>query len=134
MSTFDASSRETCVVRPSRTNTPLQALTTLNETAFVEAARVLAEHILKASKDPRDRVNRLFQRVLARRPTDDELNILSDGLKHHLAYFRDHLEQARQLVSIGEMARSASVGDDELAAYTTVASLILNLDEAVTKE
>ena len=134
MSAFDASSRETCVVRQDRTNTPLQALATLNETAFVEAARVLAEDVMTAHSEPNDRIVLAFRRVLSRHPSDEELDVLRLGLDDHRQHYRAHPELAKKLVGIGEAERFFQGSDAELAAYTTLASLIFNLDQTVTKE
>ena len=134
LATFDAAGRETCWVRESRTNTPLQALTLLNETGFVEAARVLAERVIAEAKTPDERLTRAFRRVLARSPSPAELRILCDGLDHHLARFRDDPAAARKLLTTGDKKPDPKRAPAELAAYATVCGMILNLDEAVTKE
>jgi hypothetical protein len=135
MVTFDAAGRETCVVRETRTNTPLQALTLMNDVAFVEAARNLAQRVLvEAGGTPEERLTLAFRLVLARRPGAAELRVLREGLERHLADYRKDRAAARKLVSQGESRPDGKLDVAELAAYTTVAGLILNLDEAITKE
>jgi hypothetical protein len=135
MITFDAAGRETCVVRETRTNTPLQALALLNETTFVEAARMLAQRVmLTGEATPEARIELAFRLVVARRPQPAELAILAAGFQNHVARYRAEPDAATELLSAGEAARDERLDAAELAAYTAVASVILNLDEAVTKE
>ncbi|MDA1053053.1 MAG: DUF1553 domain-containing protein [Planctomycetota bacterium] len=134
MSAFDGADRELCRVLPRRTNTPLQALTLMNDVTFVEAARVIAQHALGSSTDSTERISNIFQSILARQPNDDESAILSRSLAKHLSKFGAAPESASQLAAVGEYPVPTSIDQVELAAYTTLASLILNLDEAVTKQ
>jgi hypothetical protein len=135
MVTFDAAAREACTVRKARTNTPLQALTLMNEVAFVEAARVLAQRLLtEGGKTAESRLTLAFRLVTARRPRPAELAILRAGLDRHLAHYRKDPKPALKLVSAGEYPRHAKLDVSELAAYTAVASVILNLDETIVKE
>ncbi len=135
MVTFDAAARETCFVRETRTNTPLQALTLLNETGFVEAARLIAERVLRtATSDANSRLRLAFRLVLTRQPTDRELDVLRRGLEQHLARYREHPEAAARMLQTGEFPADQQLAPADLAAWTAVCSLILNLDEAVTKE
>jgi hypothetical protein len=135
MLTFDAAGRETCVVRQARTNTPLQALTLLNDVTFVEAARVLAQRVLtEAGPTPEERLTTAFRAIVARSPRPAELRILVNGLRHHLDEFRAAPEAARKLTSVGESPQGGRFDEGELAAYTSVVGLILNLDEAITRE
>ncbi len=135
MLTFDAAGRETCVVRETRTNTPLQALTLLNDVTYVEAARVLAQRIMtEAGRSPEDRLTLAFRVVTARNPSPAELKVLVSGFHAHLADYRNDPEAAAKLVGTGEYPRNAKLDVPELAAYSAVAGMILNLDEAVTKE
>ncbi len=135
MMTFDASGRETCSVRETRTNTPLQALTLMNDVTFVESARVLAERVLmQGGSSPEARLAMAFRLATARRPDADEMEVLRGGLEEHLAYYRSHPEAARKLARAGEAPRLEGLDPCEVAAYTTVAGLILNLDETITKE
>ncbi len=128
MSTFDAPGREACTVRQTRTNTPTQALALLNDVTYVEAARVLAQKMLRTGLADG------FRRVLSRPPAAREQEILSRACERALERFRKDPESARRLVSVGHSKPDARLDVAELAAMTTVASLILNLDEAVTKE
>jgi hypothetical protein len=133
--TFDAAAREACTVRKARTNTPLQALTLLNEVTFVEAARVLAQRVLReAGPAPEDRLTLAFRLVTARRPRPAEMQILRAGWERHCTRFRKDPGAARKLLSAGEYPRGMRHDVAELAAYTAVAGVILNLDETITKE
>jgi hypothetical protein len=134
MITFDAAPRETCVVRESRTNTPLQALILMNDVTFVEAARGLAQRALKEQKDPDGRIELLFRLVLARRPREAERKVLLDALEHHRAHYQKERDRALRLLAVGESRRDDTLDVSELAAYTAVASVILNLDETITRE
>jgi hypothetical protein len=135
MMTFDAAGRETCVVRETRTNTPLQALTLMNDVTYVEAARVLAQRVLtEGGTTPEERLTLAFQLATGRRPRPVELRILLDGLHDHLGRYRQDHPAALKLVSAGEFPRNERLDIGELAAYAAVAGLILNLDETITKE
>ena len=134
MMTFNAASREVCIVRTERTNTPLQALTLMNNTIFVEAARNLAERMLLSSNGAIEhRIELGFRTVLARRATDDELALLTDLYQQMQVRFNKEPERATKLLATGESKHSDRLNDSELAAMTIVASTILNLDEAVVK-
>lgn len=135
MIAFDAAGRETCMVRETRTNTPLQALALLNEVTFVEAARMLAQRAMLAGGDtPASRITLAFRLVLARPPRPAELDVLLKGFESHLARYRAAPQAAVELLSTGEASRDERLDVAELAAYAAVASVILNLDEAVTRE
>jgi hypothetical protein len=135
MVAFDAAGREACTVRESRTNTPVQALALLNEVTFVEAARLLAQRVLLEGPRSIDgRIERMFRLVLARKPAAAELRVLTAGLERQLTAFRQHADSASRLLEVGEAPVDATLDSSELAAYTAVANVILNLDEAVTKE
>jgi hypothetical protein len=135
MVTFDAAGRETCIVRETRTNTPLQALTLLNEVSFVEAARKLAERTLSSVRaDVDQRLRFAFRAVLTREPNERELDVLKRGLQRHSAHYRAHPDEAAAVLRIGEAAADASLDPVDVAAWTAITGLILNLDEAVTKE
>ncbi len=132
---FDMPGRELCVVRRSRTNTPLQALSLLNEVTYVEASRALAERMLIEGGDtPSKRIRFAFQLATARAPTDRELKTLQTGMERRLISFQADPESAQKLLSVGEKKPSTALDPTELAAYTMTASVILNLDETVTKE
>ena len=135
MSLFDVPGRDTCRVRRARTDTPLQALVLLNDETFIEAARVLAQHMLtEGGPTPTTRLAYAFRRTLGRRPTPAEVRILSQGVQKRLARYRAHPKAATALVSIGDAPRPANIAVPELAAYTTAASVILNMDEMINKE
>jgi hypothetical protein len=134
MVALDAPSRETCVVRRDRTNTPLAALALLNDTQFVEAARCLAERVLRqADADPDAWITQAFQHATARRPDADELSVLRRVYAQQLTEFQADPEAARALIAVGESKPDEHLDPCQLAAMTMVANLILNLDETVTK-
>jgi len=135
MANFDASSRETHEVRVVVTNTPLQALDLMNDVAFVEAARVFAERIMKeGGTTPPARINFAFRAATARQPTLAERTILLDAFAQEREDYAKDPEAARKYVSHGESPVDARLNVSELAAYTSVASLILNLNQTVMKE
>lgn len=135
MTLFDAPSRETCRVHRPRTNTPMQALVLLNDETYIEAARAIAQRAMREStKGPETRINFIFRSLLARRPTANEMSLLSNGYARRLAHFNQDPGAAKKLVSIGVLPIDTKDNVNELAAYTLVASTVLNLDEAVTKE
>lgn len=135
MAVFDAGARETCVVRASRTSSPLQALNLMNDVTYLEASRVLAEHMIeRGGTTPSSRLAYAFRRATARPPTAKEREILLGTLAHYKGVYGTGPEAAEKFVSQGEHARDKRVDVKELAAYTAVASLILNLDETITKQ
>ena len=135
MLTFDASARELCTVREVRTNTPLQALNLMNDVTYVEAARMLAERsMLEITDNPRQRLAWIFRLVLARTPSEAEQSLLLKSFTKQQELFRAKPEDAKQLLAIGERHNNPKLDASELAAYATVASLVLNLDEAITKQ
>jgi hypothetical protein len=134
LATFDATARETCWVRESRTNTPLQALTLLNETAFVEASRMLAQRVMTEAATADARLVLAFRRVTGRPPNAVELQVLRDGLSAHLADFRARPAAAQKLLRVGEAKPDPKLDPVDLAAYAMVCNTLLNLDEVVTKE
>ncbi len=135
MANFDASSRETCVVRQNLTNTPLQALNLMNDITYMEAARVFAQRIMKdGGAAPEGRIAFAFRLAVARPPNPVESRVLLDHFRYELDKFKTNPDSAVKFARQGEYARDESLDAVELAAYTSVASLILNLDEVVTKE
>ncbi|MFM8952332.1 MAG: DUF1553 domain-containing protein, partial [Planctomycetia bacterium] len=133
MEIFNAPSRETCCVKRERTNTPLQALVTLNDPQFVEAARALADRALaEAAHDDEARIQFMAGRVLARPLDPDEVGIVRQSLAELIDWYRARPEDARSLITIGESKpRCADAG--LLAGWTLVVNELLNLDEALCK-
>jgi hypothetical protein len=135
LTTFDAPDREKCVARRSTTNTPLQALVLLNDPTYVEASRVIAQKaILEAGADPAKRVDFEFRLVTDRNPNLQEQQVLLQLAQAELADYRRDSAGAAKLIHVGESKCAANIDSAELAAWTTVASTILNLDETITKE
>ncbi|MFM9962617.1 MAG: PSD1 and planctomycete cytochrome C domain-containing protein [Planctomycetaceae bacterium] len=134
LATFDAPDRETCTVRRARTNTPLQALVLMNDPTYVEASRKFAERILLEGGATLDqRITFAFRLATARRPTPRELTVLRRVFEQQLARFQADPATATKLLSVGEAARNEQLPIAELAAWSAIANLILNLDETVTK-
>jgi mono/diheme cytochrome c family protein len=134
MDIFNAPTRETCTVRRDRTNTPLQALVTLNDPQFVEAARHLAETTLKGSSDkPEDRIDFMARRLLARPLNADEAKIVAATINDLLDYYKAHHEDAKKLVAFGESKSEPTMDVASLAAYTMLANQLMNLDEVLNK-
>jgi len=134
MAAFDQPSRETCSVRRSRTNTPLQALVVMNDPTYVEAADRLAKRAMTESADPVGRIEAMYRAVLARRPTEAELRLLTDALRFRERQTEEDRNLAADFVAAEDSSASAGGETPGLADYAAVASLILNLDEALTKE
>ena len=155
MLTFDAPDRETCTVKRARTNTPLQALILLNDPTYIEASRKFAERILReGGGEMRDRMAFAFRSVTARQPTERELTVLSNILQAQRAIYAASATTAGEaeaatshnnsagppepalrdaLLTTGESAYDVQLDKTELAAWTMVASTLLNLDETVTR-
>lgn len=154
MMAFNAAARETCIVRSDETTTPLQALTLMNNVAFIESARFLAERILdplpnewtsqfdghpkpidmnQMSEKIRSRIRWAFRSVTSRQPTDAETHLLMDDLIAYLADFAANPESAKQLLDIGEKKHAKANQTNLLAAMTLVANTLLNLDESMTQ-
>lgn len=135
MMNFDTSSREVCSVRFSRTNTPLQALNLMNDPQFVEAARCLAERMLQAGGPTAEsRCRYGYRLVLAIEPSPETLGVLTGGYHRYHTRFSDQPSAAQSLISVGASEPKAELDATDLAAMTMVASILLNLDETVTKE
>jgi hypothetical protein len=142
MTTLDAPNRELCVVRRQRTNTPLQALVLMNDETWVEAARVLAERTLwelpigsgNDHSGDADRLRRVFRRLLVRSPTGVELDLLLTSLDHYRSRYAGHPDEAAQFIAVGEAPVLDGQDPIEVAALTAVCSLLMNLDETLTRE
>ena len=130
---FDAAPRTVCTVKPSRTNTPLHALATLNDVTYVEAARVLAERALGATSSDTRRLDYVYQRLLARTPDRAEADVLLNGLKRQRAHFEAAPDAAAQLLTVGEMPAKPELSATEHAAWTALCLAVLNLDETLNK-
>ncbi len=133
MDIFNAPSREVCTVRRERTDTPLQALVTLNDTQFVEAARVLAEHALKAAADDDGRIDFIARRLLARPFRDEEVATVKSSLKDLLDFYKAHGDDAKQLIAVGEMSADPKLDPPTLAAWAMLTNELMNLDEVLNK-
>jgi hypothetical protein len=132
---FDVASRQQCAVKTGRTNTPLHALVTLNDVTYVEAARVLAERMLKqGGMTDAERVRYGFRLCTARSPSEKESAILASSLAHFREQYITDAEAAKKLIATGESEPGANFPAPELAAQTSLALLLLNLDETLTKE
>lgn len=132
--TFDAPSRETCTVRRPRTNTPLQALVMMNDPVYVEAARNLGLRLMqKGGKAVVDRVRFAFRLCLARNPSDQELSRMVNAYETEMKHFLEHRADANQLVHVGASPPPTNVDPVELAAWTIIGQVLLNLDETITK-
>ncbi len=135
MIVFDATDRETCTVQRARTDTPLQALTLMNDVTYVEASRKLAERMMTEGGEASGaRVAYGFELVTGRKPGPRELAVLSETVEKFLDAYRGDPESAQGLLKEGEAVRNEKLDAGDVAAYTAVASLILNTDEAVTRE
>jgi hypothetical protein len=131
---FDAANRQTCRVRQAITSTPLHALTTLNDPTWVEAARILAERSLKSSPELDARLNYALRRVLGRPMTESDVALLRRAYERQFEIYRENLNAAEMLLAVGASQRDTSLDLAEHAAMTQVCRLILNLDEALTRE
>lgn len=135
MTLFDMSTRETCRVRRARTSTPLQALNMLNDVTYIEAARALGQRMMQeGGKTTESRLKFAFEVVLSREPSKQEAKILTAGLGRRMAHYQAHKDEAKKLIAQGDLKNPDNLDPVTLAAYTLVASTILNLDETITKE
>ncbi len=131
---FDASNRQTCRVRLATTSTPLHALTTLNDPTWVEAARVLAERIMRDTKDPAVQLRQAAECILCREPTEREIAMLTTAYEKQLTIYRQDPQASQALLAVGQSKRDESLPVSEHAALTQLCLAILNLDEALTRE
>ena len=134
MTIFDAPTREKCMVERPRTNTPLQALVTMNDPQFTEAARNLAQRMIKeGGKTAQERVTFGYRLAASRQPKPIVANILLAAYNEELENFKNNAEAANKLLGIGASKRDETIGVAEHAAWTIVASMLLNLDEVITR-
>ena len=135
MTTFDAPSREACTVRRERTNTPLQALVTMNDIQFVEASRFLGERLMRHAEEQGDEAALVwgFRSMTSRHPEPEELEVLVDLLAGERDHYAGRDEAALELLSVGEAPRDDALDAADHAAWTNLANLLMNLDEFLTK-
>lgn len=131
---FDSAARQICEVKTRRTNTPLHALSTLNDITYVEAARAMAERLFREADSDIDRLKRAYRLVLARAPDEKELRIWQGGLERARRQFSADDKAAGEFLKVGESTRDESLDPVEHAALATICLGILNLDEALNKE
>jgi len=131
---FDNAQRRVCEVRTTRTNTPLQALTLLNDLNLREAARELAKSVAAQSSGPPEKIQSLFQTILSRSPTVPEMDILQQEFERARSYYRDTPDAAKRLLDFGQPEKRITHQPAEVAALLVTASMIFNLDEAITHE
>ncbi len=133
-SLFDTASRQTCTVNVSRTNTPLHALVTLNDITYMEAARVMAERVMGMANTDAERIDTTFRLATSRYPTEAEHTILAGRLTALRQQFTADPNAAAQLLAVGEKPRNEALDPVEAASFAGLCSLILNLDETLTKQ
>ncbi|HEY3968837.1 MAG TPA: DUF1553 domain-containing protein, partial [Planctomycetaceae bacterium] len=134
MSNFDAPNREQFCTRRERSNTPLQALQLMNDTQHFEAARGFGERILTAGgTTPDERITFAYRTALSRSPRPEELAIVKQALEQYLARYGADPAAAHQVITVGESKHKSNLAESDLAAYTLLANLVLNLDETVTR-
>jgi hypothetical protein len=133
MEIFNAPNRETCVVRRERTNTPLQALVTLNDEQFVEAARHLAQRAIKETENDDAGLEFVAKRLLARPFRAEELPIVKSSLTELSAHYAANVEDAKQVIAVGESKADAAIDPAQLAAWTMLVNELMNLDEVLNK-
>jgi hypothetical protein len=132
---FDNAARQVCTVKVARTNTPLHALSTLNDVQYVEAARVLAERALHEPLDHDEaRIEWAFRTLLARTPGDAEQTLLMSTLERLRQEFGADPGSASALLAVGEAPRDTSLDPIEHAAWTALGNALFNLDEALVRE
>jgi hypothetical protein len=135
LSAFDAPDREKCTVRRMPTNTPMQALTLMNDPTYVEAARALAQRAIKeGGADPGARADLIFRLATSRSPSKDEEHMLAELAASAIVRYRRNPAAAQKLLRVGESPVDPKLDAAELAGWTIAASVALNLDEAITKE
>ena len=133
MLAFDAESREVCIVKRARTNTPLQALVLMNDQQFVEAARALAEQVVRAKNDTPDRIQTAFRVLTGRNPDAGENKMLNDLFESEINHYENDPTAADKLISIGDSKADASIDPVQLASLTIVCQAIMNLDATIWK-
>ena len=131
---FDAPDRETCTVRRARSNTPFQALVIMNDITFVEAARGIAERVMtEAPTETDERIAYAFRLLTSRRPSQREIAIVRSKYQAQLADYRANPDEALRLLTAGDLQRNRQLDPSELAGWTFISSMIMNLSEALTR-
>src|SRR5262249_14178973 len=133
MVTFDAPSRETCTIRRVPTNTPLQAFVTLNDPVFVECAQALARRIAAAPGDANAKLQWALQVTLARPPAPPQITALRELYDSELKNYREHQDDAKKLSATADLPLPKNADAADLAAWTVVANVLLNLDAVLNK-
>ncbi len=133
MEILNAPNREISCLRRERTNTPLQALVTLNDPQFIESARVLAEQVIKGQQDDDKRVEQVAKHILVRNLSEAEKTVASGSYKRLLDYYRMHEDEAKQLLTVGERKPEAELPASDVAALTMLCNQLFNLDEVLNK-
>jgi hypothetical protein len=133
LANFDAPSREDSICTRNVSNTPQQALTLLNDPTFVESARVLAEHVMAESSTDTQRLTAIYERALCRQPRANEAKSLAEFLAEQRTYYTAHPQDTEKLLHVGIASVPAGSNNSELAAWTTVCRVVLNLHETITR-
>jgi hypothetical protein len=136
MDVFNATAREVCTVKRERTNTPLQALVTLNDVQFIEAARSMADHILSDPKlvgDANAKIQSIANRLISRPFRSEELGVINASLNDLNQFYAAQPDQAAQLIAVGDSKPTAGLNPTELATWTMLINELMNLDEVLTK-
>lgn len=134
MTIFDAPTREKCTLRRGVTNTPLQALVLMNDPQFVEAARMFAERIIKEGGESiESKIEFAMRTATARQPSQPAAAVIKATFEHEKTVFAQDVERAVKLLSVGEKPRDEALDPAEHAAWTIIGSMILNLDETITR-
>jgi len=133
---FDTAPRQFCVVKATRTNTPLQALVTMNETTYVEAARAMAQRLLldAALKDDTARLTQAWRLATARAPKAGEVTMMLKSLQKLKSKFASDAEGVKSLLAVGDSKRDEGLNAADHSAWTSLCLMVLNLDEVLTKE
>ncbi|MCE6988822.1 PSD1 and planctomycete cytochrome C domain-containing protein [Dyadobacter sp. CY323] len=130
---FDASNRDHCEVKRSKTNTPLQALVMLNDPTVLEASRVLAERLTLKSQNVNERITESFQRIVCRKPTEKELKLLTEYYQDEAGIFSKNKKEAHKVLNVGEHPHEEKVAEDQAAALMRVISTLYNMEETIVK-
>ncbi|MEO6284333.1 MAG: PSD1 and planctomycete cytochrome C domain-containing protein [Dyadobacter sp.] len=130
---FDASNRDHCEIKRSKTNTPLQALVMLNDPTVLEASRVLAERLVIKSTDVETNIKTSFQRIVCRQPTDKEMKLLTDYYNSELSMFSKDRKHALKVLNVGEYPHETKTNEVQAAALMRVINALYNMEETITK-